>query len=142
MPIYLKAPEHKPSGVDGLGWNRIAIHGMCNDECALRPKTLTAFFDALDTRKAAYGMYGPCFNNGNCGSCKIANSSNDWRFFTDEILVRADKNGTPWIMNKPDKGWEEFGKPATWEYILTINGANFSRHKDVYSDGVMMTKAV
>lgn len=140
MPIYLPAPSHNPSGVDGKGWNRIAIHGMCNDECALKPKTLTAFLDSLDTRKVKYGMYGQCFNNGDCDTCRVYFEEREWKFFSDSILIRVDNNGTPWLMNKTEKGWEEFGIPTSWAEILKIKGANFKRHKDEFSDGVMMTR--
>lgn len=140
MPIYLPAPSHNPSGVDGKGWNRIAIHGACNDECALQPKSITAFFDAIDTRRATYGMYGPCFKKGACSTCSLVSEEYEWRFFTDSIFIRVDSNGTPWLMNKHEQGWEEFGKPTTWAEILKIKGANFKRRKDEFSDGVMMTR--
>lgn len=140
MPIYLPAPSHNPSGVDGNGWNRIAIHGMCLDECALKPKTLTAFLGSLDTRRATYGMYGPCFNNGACGTCQVCVEEHEWKFFSDSILIRVDNNGTPWLMNKTEKGWDSFGKLTDWEKLLTIKGASFKRYKDEFSDGVMMTR--
>lgn len=140
MPIYLPAPTHSPLGVDGNGWNRMAIHGMCNDECALRPKTMTAFLDALDTRRATYGMYDHCLNNGECGTCSLLNKETNWNFFADEMLIRVDEAGRPWLMNRPDNGWEEFGKPVEWQWLLTIKGPTFKRHKDKYSDGIMMTR--
>lgn len=142
MPIYLPAPTHNPLCIDGNGWNRMAIHGMCNDECALRPKTMTAFLDALDTRRATYGMYGTCFNNGECEACPLFNKEAEWKFFTDKMLIRVDEAGRPWLMNRQDKGWEEFGKPVEWQWLLTIKGSTFKRHKDKYSDGIMMTRVV
>lgn len=143
MPIYLPAPTHDPNGVDGSGWNRMAIHGsMISDECALRPKTMTAFFDALDTRKARYGMYGPCVNNGECSTCPLIDKETGWNFFTEKMLIRVDEFGRAWLMNRPDEGWAEFSKHVEWEAILTIKGAIFKRYKDKYSDGVMMIRVV
>ena len=140
MPIYLPAPAHNPKGVDGLGWNRMAIHGMCNDQCALKPRQMSAFFDSLDTRKARYGMYGPCVNNGDCSTCDLLYKEVDWSFFTEKMLIRVDEVGRPWLMNRPDNGWEEFSRLTRWEDVLMIKGAIFKRHKDKHSDGVMMIR--
>ena len=85
-------------------------------------------------------MYGPCFDGGACDTCQICAEEHDWRFFTDSILIRVDNNGTPWLMNKQEKGWEEFGRSTRWAEILKIKGANFKRHKDEFSDGIMMTR--
>lgn len=140
MPIYLPAPTHNPSGPDGKGWNRIAIHGMCMDECALMPKTLAAFFDALDTRKARYGSFGTCVNNGNCGECNVLKKRRNWKWFGDEILVRVAENGTPWVMNRPDRGWEEYGVPTKWSDLLQIDSVEFNLWRDKFGSGVMMRR--
>ena len=142
MPIFLEAPKHNPNGIDGDGWNRMAIYGgMCLDECALKPKTLAAFFDAQDTRKARYGSYGHCHNRGNCSDCKTMTESKDFSFFGEEIFIRVDDKGAPWIMNRKDRGWEEFGKATTWAYLLKINCVIFSRFTDEHGRGVKMVRA-
>lgn len=141
MPIFLEVPMHDPNGADGSGWNRIAIHGgMCLDECALKPKTLAAFFDAQDTRKARYGSFGHCQNHGNCSDCKVMTESREFKFFGEEIFIRVDDKGNPWIMNRKDLGWEEFGKLTTWESLLKIDGVTFSRFTDEFSSGVKMVR--
>ncbi len=142
MPIFLQAPAHDPKGCDGNGWNRIAIHGggMCMDECALKPKTLAAFLDAQDTRKVRYGQYGPCHSRGNCSNCKVMTESKKLSFFGEEIFIRADEKGSPWIMNRKDRGWEEFGKLTTWQSLLTIDGVIYSRFTDEFSSGVVATR--
>ena len=45
-------------------------------------------------------------------------------------------------MNRPDRGWDEFGKLVEWEELLTIRGASYKRHKDKFSDGIMMIRFV
>lgn len=140
MPIFLPAPEHNPRGPDGHGWNRIAVHGMCLDECALKPKTMASFFDALDTRKARYGCFGPCVNGGNCDSCELPSKQREWGWFGNEILVRVDDTGVPWVMNRPDKGWEEYGKRDSWIELLKLNGVEFVRYRDEFGVGVMVRR--
>ena len=141
MSVYLPAPQHKPTGVDGCGWNRIAIHGgMCMDECALKPKTIASFFDALDTRKARYGTYGTCLANGDCDSCSTLTAENPWRWFGDSMFVRVANDNIPWIMNRQIGGWEVYGVPTTWDYLLTLNGVEFKRQRDEHSDGLMMIR--
>jgi hypothetical protein len=140
MPIYLQAPTHNPQGRDGEGWNRMAIHATTMDECALKPKTLPSFMDALDTRKVRYGSYGVCSRAGSCQDCPTAHQASHWRWFGEQILVREDEHGNPWIMNRPDKGWEEFSKPTTWEHLLTIQGAEFKLYSDQSGRGIMLSK--
>ena len=140
MPIFLPAPEHNPSGPDGNGWNRIAVHGMCLDECALKPNTVAAFFEAQDTRKARYGSFGPCTKHGNCSECDVFKQRRNWRWFGDEILVRVDGSGAPWVMNRPDNGWEEYGEPTKWKYLLQLDGVVFERWRDEFGTGVMMRR--
>ncbi len=137
MPIFLKAPSYDPKGCDGKGWNRIAIHGgMCLDECALKPKTLAAFLEAQDTRKASYGQYGACHNKGKCSDCAFAMQTKDWHFYDDEIFIRSDDRGMPWIMNRLDMGWDERGILTSWADLLKMDGVEFSRFADEFSSGV------
>ena len=140
MPIYMPAPEHNPSGPDGFGWNRIAVHGLCEDECALKPKTMAAFFDAQDTRKVRYGSFGPCTKRGSCKECGVFKRQQDWKWLCDEMLVRVDENGVPWVMNRPDKGWEEYGVPTTWGDLLQLDGVVFELLRDNFGIGVMMRR--
>ena len=139
MPVYLKAPSYDPCGPDGQGWNRMAILGTCFDECALRPKTEMAFWlVAKDTTRAMYGHYGPCERNGQCGECPW-NADGDWPFAAREVLVRVDNDGAPWLMNKKEKGWGEYGEPTTWERVYRLNG-EVTRYADEYGSGYLFTK--
>lgn len=140
MPIYLPAPAHNPQGQDGEGWNRVAIHATTLDECALKPKTLPAFVDALDTRKVKYGSYGVCVRAGECQGCSTGEKSSEWGWLGEQILVREDEQGRPWIMNRPDKGWDEFGKLTTWQALLTLQSVEFKMHKDQFGRGIMLSK--
>ena len=38
------------------------------------------------------------------------------------MFIRVDENDRPWLMNRPDRGWDEFGKLVEWEELLTIRG--------------------
>lgn len=137
MPIFLKAPSHNPNCHDGNGWNRIALHGgMCLDECALKPRTLSAFLEAQDTRRASYGQYGPCHNKGKCSECAFFNKTKGWRFYDNVIFIRSDNHNKPWIMNRLDNGWDERGILTSWADLLRIDGAEFSRFVDKFSSGV------
>ncbi|WP_188738034.1 hypothetical protein [Shewanella inventionis] len=41
-------------------------------------------------------------------------------------------------MNKPDDCLDSSGTPVKWEDILIVNGCDFVRYSDEYSDGIMM----
>lgn len=101
---------------------------------------MAAFFDAQDTRMARYGSFGPCTKSGNCGECDVLKRNQDWKWFSDEMLVRMDENGRPWVMNRPDNGWEEYGELTKWEYLLQLDGVVFDRWNDEFGTGVMMRR--
>jgi len=134
MPIFLQAPAHNPRGVDGNGHNRFAITVTTLDECALKPKSLAAFFDALDTRRARYGAYGPCTRHGRCSDCVTLTKRSNPYWFINPMFVRIDDVGRPWLMNRVDNGWDEFGKPITWEWLLAVESVSFKRTRDEYGE--------
>lgn len=140
MSIFLPAPAYDPKGPDGRGWNRISIMGLCADECALRPTCESAFWEAQDTRRTRYGIYGPCTNSGNCKTCNRLHQEEQWPWFGSEILVRIDEKGAPWVMNRPDEGWGEYGRPTTWEYLSSLQSVTFERYRDKYGRGIMIRR--
>ncbi len=64
----------------------------------------------------------------------------EWKWLCDEMLVRVDENGVPWVMNRPDKGWEEYGVPTTWSDLLQLDGVAFELLRDNFGTGVMMRR--
>lgn len=118
----------------------MALLGTMLDECALRPTSEATFWDSHDTRKARYGNYGPCTNAGRCESCERYRKTTPWQWGGDELVVRVDNDGHPWIMNRPDDGWGEFGMRVTWEYLLHVE-AEFIRGKDQHGPTIVMRKS-
>lgn len=110
------------------------------DECALKPQNMGAFFDALDTRRVRYGSYSSCNRNGQCENCPVFTKAIEWKWFGSEILVRVDEKNTPWVMNRPDKGWEEKGIPTTWANLLALKNVEFSVYQDQFGRGVMLKR--
>jgi hypothetical protein len=128
-PIFLAAPEHRPSGPDGRGWNRLAIHSMAGDECALRPTDYPTMIEARDTRRARYGGFGPCIrqpSTDTCRGCPIyveRTKPKELRAFTPTVLVRIwEPDGQPWLMNHPEKGWSSFGYRWSWSDLARLAG--------------------
>jgi hypothetical protein len=140
MPIYLPAPEHNPSGPDGQGWNRMAIHGMCGDECALRPKSLPAFLDSQDTRRARYGLYGSCTTGGNCAECSTFENTTPWPWMTDTVCIR-EVDGRPHVMNRQEGGFSERSIQTSWESLLATKHASAKMFRDEHGAGVILTRS-
>lgn len=38
--------------------------------------------------------------------------------FTNQVMVRIDNHGKFWLMNKPEDGWNSFGYPVIWSWIM------------------------
>ena len=144
MSIYLQAPQHDPNGVDGDGWNRMSVNGitsMMGDECALIPTSIETFLEAWrGTMFARYGNYGPCRNKGRCKDCQVFKAEEEWVWFGDELCIRVGDDDVPWVMNRPDKGWSEYGEPTTWERLLRIPSVSAKRFSDDYGRGVILKK--
>lgn len=141
MPIRLEPPEHDPLGPDGRGRNRLQTYGgmMCLPECALRPKTEGAFWEAQNTMRATYGHYGACTESGKCEECKRFNARVEWPAFTPEFVVRVDERGMPWMMNRQEDGWSSTGYWRSWEYIYQIPG-KIERGRDKHGSFIKFYK--
>lgn len=139
MPIYMQSEERSPSGPDGEGWNRFAISTLCVDECALKPLRLTAFFEAMNTQHSKYGMYGPCANKGECGDCHVYSREIEHKFMDECMYIRIS-NDVPWIMNRLNNGWEEYGKRTSFEYLLSLQDVDFSIAEDKHGKYIIAMK--
>jgi len=61
--------------------------------------------------------------------------------FGDRVLVRVDKDNDPWIMNRPDKGWAEYGYKVRWNYLAMLQGWEVGeRYRDEYSEGFWLVR--
>jgi hypothetical protein len=153
MPIYLPAPAHNPRGLDGKGHNRLEVWSLAGDECALQPWSYETFveqggtWEQRDTRRARYGGFGPCTRAGACDGCPIRATQNDTpvqlRAFTPRVLVRIDpRDGSPWLMNHPEKGWASFAYRWTWPALARLAGWTVGdRHSDEHGHGFWLTRA-
>ncbi|GHE32147.1 hypothetical protein GCM10017673_38690 [Streptosporangium violaceochromogenes] len=130
MPIYLRAPEPEPGGPDGRGWNRLTLNahmGAPRGRCALRPRSYAALFESQDTRRARWGGgFADCTGGGRCGSCPVfedLEAGKPLRAFTDRVLVRVGpRDGLPYLMNHPDRGWDSSARRWSWEDLARICG--------------------
>lgn len=143
MPIYLKVPAHRNGGPDGQGWNRISLGSLAGDQCALRPRDYSHLRESQDTRRAGYGGYGPCINDGNCADCPILQAAPrtlDW--FGDRALVRVHpSDGLPYLMNRPEDGWASLAKRWTWQDLARLEGWEIGRrHRDEHGDGFWLER--
>jgi len=114
MPLFLQAPSYDPNGPDQQGRNRLRIEVLdMHDQCAAMPMTIRKLLrESYDTRHARWGGFGPCQNNGDCNAC-AAQEPIVLGYLPDRLPVRIDENGIPWIMNRLDNGWGEYGVMTT-----------------------------
>lgn len=145
MPIHLRAPEARHGGPDGQGWTRLAVASTWTpaDQCALRPRNYATLWESQDTRRARWGLYGPCVRDGACGSCPIAiGSPRTMSALTDRVLVRIDDRGAPWAMNRPEDGWASRAHRWTWDDLARLNGWVLGeQHHDEHGDGFWLVRA-
>jgi hypothetical protein len=147
MPIFLQAPAPANGGPDRRGWTRLSVAsmgGLSGDECALRPRDYSHMIEATDTRRARYGGYGPCIADGKCDTCPINNAKpTTLRSFDDRVLVRIhQQDGRPYLMNRPEDGWESLAQRWTWADLARIEGWAFGpRYRDGHSDGFWLERA-
>lgn len=123
MPIHLEPPGHDPRGPDGLGWNRMSIAQITpGAQCALRPHSYSHMWISMtDTRRATWGGYGACIQEGDCDTCPLLRGRDGPQIpESDTWCVRIhDHNGAPYLMNRPDGGWYETA--LRWEWTTLAN---------------------
>lgn len=146
MPIHLAAPTPALGGPDGRGWTRLSIGSMgalVDDECALRPRDYSHFVEAQDTRRARYGGYGSCVNDGKCQTCPIFQAApTQLRALDDRVLVRIGPDRRPYLMNRPEDGWASLARRWTWEELNRLEGWAFGpRHQDEHGTGFWLERA-
>jgi len=142
MPIHLPAPAHQVGGPDGQGWNRINLGSFASDECALRPLDYSHYRESQDTRRSHYGGYDSCISGGKCEGCPVFERHETMRAFTDRVLVRIDRNGTPWLMDHPEKGWSSLGLRWTWGRLAVLTGwYPAEKYSDEHGDGFWLDRA-
>jgi len=126
MPIYLTYDPYNPSGPDGQGRNRLRVDAISpQPRCAFKPRTYAALWEAHDTSRAQWSdSYDYCTNGGDCQNCPFGNGEFKGKVpasFADDLYIReiedgATNAGQPMAMNRPDKGFAEFGK---WGFTWT-----------------------
>ena len=147
MPIHLTAPDYQNGGPDGQGWNRLAANPMAfgvHDECALRPRDYTHFIEAWqNTRRARWGGYGVCVGGGKCEACPIFQAAPlTLTALTDRVLVRIGRDGSPYLMNRPEDGWASVARRWTWQDLSRVVGWTIGpRYGDGHSDGFWLERA-
>jgi len=143
MPIHLLPPNEDPRGPDGRGRNRLRVDTMTlSSQCALKPKSYPSLkYESTNTMLARWGWFGTCHKNGDCKNCEMLQPT-ELDFGQEKALVRIDEENNPWIMNKPERGWGEYGKKVTWEFLARLRGWKIGEtHKDEESSGFWLLKA-
>ncbi|MEU6712978.1 hypothetical protein ABZ897_15970 [Nonomuraea sp. NPDC046802] len=140
MPIYLEPPAYKPGGPDGKGWNRLSLNahmGMDTAHCALRPRSYGKLYESQDTRRASWAGFGSCVNGGHCDACPVLTAKpTTLRSFTQDVLIRIDERGRPWLMNKPEQGWASSAERWTWDELARLQGWLLGdRYEDEHGEG-------
>lgn len=148
MPVYLPAPQ--AAAPDGRGWNRLRIETPYGTgECALRPLTATKLFETWDTRRAAYGGFGPCPRRGDCDGCPVFARLSGPRprlsALADQILFRIHPHhpGELWAMDHPERGWESWGYIWGFDELALVQGWDFDRlHHDEHGEGFWLRRVL
>ena len=92
-------------------------------------------YESCNSVMAKWGGFGACFADGDCQACPMLLPTR-LSMMTPKVLVRIDEKNIPWIMNKPDAGWGEYGEPVTWSFVARLDGWEIGeRHKDSHSGG-------
>lgn len=150
MTIRLKAPEYKPGGPDGKGWNRLSLNahmGTPADQCALQPRSWGHLAESRPSSLLArWGNYGRCIRPaGSCGDCPVfAAKPTTLAAFTDQVLARIlPREGIDEVhlMNKPEDGWASSSRRWSWEELARLVGWKVGRRAvDEHSDGFWLVK--
>lgn len=162
MTIFLRAPEYRPGGPDGRGWNRLNLSahmGQPAGQCALQPRSYHHLSESCrDTRLAQWGNYGHCYSGGDCDDCPVFNAEPMvMGSFTDRVMVRIRQR---WVggeadwhagrgrfveelhpMDRPEEGWASFSYPTTWAKLRRFVGWRVGRQfRDEHSEGFWLHK--
>lgn len=150
MTIYLQAPAFNPSGPDGRGFNRLSLNAHMRepaDRCALQPTTYASLFESHDTRRARWSdAFGRCDRQGACDGCPVMTRFR--RPFTLEaldsrVLVRSDRQGRLWVVNRPEDGWGSTARLVTWDQLARLSGWTLgSQYSDEHGFGFWLERAV
>lgn len=152
MTIRLEAPQYKPGGPDGKGWNRLSLNAHMDEgrpQCALRPRSYPLLWESQDSRRSRWGGYGTCIRpEGSCVGCPVLERHTELRSFTPSVLVRikwlyagegigAQGYQQPWVMNRPDNGWGEYGYIWSWDDLARLQGwrVDSRPYRDEHSEG-------
>lgn len=125
--------RHNPRGPDGLGWNRMAIHGLQpSTRCSMRPISRQA---ALDTLRgmAQFGVaseYKDCISSLPCSACHlIAKDKDPW---VDSWSIRESENGSVCLLGSVDLGFSGSGYCfSSWESLMcSVEVPQLKRQQD------------
>jgi hypothetical protein len=158
MPILLHAPEYRPGGPDGKGWNRLSLNahmGQASDQCALQPRSYRLLYESWRTTVAQWGNFGRCTGAGDCGTCPIFEGLDEPKYLpadTDRVLVRLkEPEGDfgmlgrpaprPYVVDDPNAGWASPRYLWTWEGLARLRGWHLGRrHFDEHGEGFWLVK--
>lgn len=162
MSIYLPAPQHRPGGPDGQGWNRLSLNahiGAGRGQCALQPRSHPTLWEAQDSRRARWGPYGPCLRDGDCLTCPVLTSQpRHLTVAADRVLVRLlpgrvtgaglglqvspDRPCVMAEMADPESGCHSRGEPWSWAQLARVPGWQVGRaHHDEHGPGFWLQRA-
>lgn len=145
MPIHLKAPT-PTRPVDGRGWNRLSLNahiGPAADQCALKPRNFTSLYESQDTRRARWGLYGPCVTGGQCDTCPLLSGPQARINALDtRVLARIHPHdGHVYVVGDPDRGWASGAIRYTWSEIARLDGWELGRrHFDEHGEGFWLNR--
>lgn len=158
MPIQLRAPEYRPGGPDGQGWNRLSLNahfGQPAHQCALRPRSRATLTESQQTSRARWGGFGPCTSDGDCLDCPRLLALEDPKWLpseTDRVLVRLKEPegdfgwtgapaSRPYVVDDPDAGWASPRYRWTWEDLARLRGWRpTAAHWDEHGEGFWLVK--
>jgi len=113
---YYRQVSWEPSrrGPDGRGRNRLRIEDVgpwMPHRCLLRPGDLRALWAGLERpRSCEPTMFGACDNEAQHTRCMRLVRAELERGAQAPLCVRVAEDGRPWLLNRPGRGWGEFGK--------------------------------
>ena len=107
--------DHRPGGPDGQGRNRLRLEDAgpwLPDRCLLRPTDPQTLWEGLERPgHAEPTLFGLCDHAARHVRCIRLVRTDLARGAYPATCVRMLGDGKPWLLNRPDRGWGEYGHP-------------------------------